>query len=189
MRRDKRYLDIEGMPLLARAAAAVAQVCDEVVVVTSSNVDRDGAMLLVDDRRWIVDERPGEGPLAGIEVALRSATTDAVLVVAGDHPQVRPAVLRLLIDELAARRDVHAAMVETDRGPQPLLAVYRTGSLATITPLLDTGERRARALCANLEVAVVARERWLAVDPEGRTAIDLDTPEDVTALRRDEPSP
>lgn len=187
MRRDKRYLDIEGMPLLARAVAAVAQVCDEVVVVTSSDADRDGSRPLADDRRWIVDERPGEGPLAGIEVALRSATTDAVLVVAGDHPQVRPAVLRLLIDELAARHDAEAAMLETDRGPQPLLAIYRTRSVATITALLDTGERRARCLPQHLEVAAVDRARWHSLDPDGWTAFDLDTPQDVAALRRDEP--
>lgn len=183
MQQDKRYLDIAGAPLLVRAVTSVGAVCDEVVVVTSSDDDRADARPLVADRPWIVDGRPGEGPLAGVEAALRAATTDAVVVVAGDHPDVAPTVLALLVDRLAASPDADAAMLATDRGPQPLVAVYRASTLAAISALLDGGERRARSLTEHLEVAIVDGPTWRAADPSGGSAVDLDTPQDVAARR------
>lgn len=184
MGRDKRHLDVRGRPLLARAAGALAGVCAELTVITSSPEDRDASRHLVPGHRWEVDLRPGQGPLAGIETALSTATHDLVLVLAGDHPALDPAVLELLADRLAHTPQAQAAVLVTDRGAQPLIAAYHRRALARVTRLLDDGERRARALLDHLEVVAVPPNQWAALDASAHTAIDLDAPADVEAYRR-----
>ncbi len=184
MGRDKRHLDVQGRPLLARSASALAEVCAELTVITSSPQDRDASRHLVPGHRWLVDLRPGQGPLAGIETALRCAAHDLVLVLAGDHPAADPAVLGLLASRLARTPGAHAAVLVTDRGAQPLVAAYHRDALPQVSQLLDGGERRARALLDQLEVVAVLPEQWAALDTSGRTPIDLDAPVDVETYRR-----
>lgn len=183
MGRDKRTLDIDGSPLLARAAAALAQACHDVLVVTASEADRRANRHLVADHPWLVDRRPGEGPLAGLETALAAARTELVVVLAGDHPSAAPAVLRLLATDLAAAPSAQAAVLVTARGAQPLVAAYRTSVLPTVSGLLVAGERRARRLLDHLDVLRIGPERWAPLDPDGDTSRDLDRPEDLTAYR------
>lgn len=182
MGRDKRWIEIDGVPLLRRVVDAVRPVVDDLHVVVATATDGEDIGELVDDASVEVDRRPGEGPLAGIETALDHARHELVLVVAADHPRLSPGVLRLLIRHLAQQMDHPAAAVVTDRGPQPLLAVYRRSALPTVTAMLDGGERRATALLDELGPIRLEPDVWRGADPAGSTAHDLDTPADLDAF-------
>jgi molybdenum cofactor guanylyltransferase len=173
---DKRLIAVDGVPLLARAVSAVQEVCDEVLVIAPD--DPVGA-----PARVVADLRPGQGPLAGLETAIAAARHPLVLVVATDHPWLSPAVLGLLVDRLVGT-DAPAVMLGTDRGPQPLVAAYRRQAGATITSLLDAGERRAVALVHALGPVIVHRDEWMALDPTGDTARDVDQPADLPDASR-----
>ncbi len=182
---DKRWVEIDALPLLARAVHSACAVSDDVVVVTSSpddgvNRSRHADRDVLSQARVARDLRPGCGPLAGIETALSVARHPTVVVVAVDHPWLHVEVLKLL----AARLDESSAMVAmlgTDRGPQPLVAAYDRRAVAVVTALLDDGERRALALIDALGAEVVRPDAWMQADPSGLTGVDVDTPE---ALRR-----
>jgi FdhD protein len=187
MGEDKRPLVVGGVPLLARAVAAVSAVADDVQVVIGTNDDVASLAALVTERsgpppRWHPDVRPDQGPLGGLEVALDRAADDLVLVLAGDHPQASPAVLRALLDLLEANPEATAAVLEDDRGPQPLVAAYRRTALPTVRALLDAGERRATRLLDHLDTVVLDRRAWQRLDPSGGTTVDLDTPADLRAV-------
>jgi FdhD protein len=181
---DKRALSVAGRPLLARAVDALREVVDEVVVVVA---DGDGPTVadLVDSAPMIVDLEPDLGPLGGLATALTRATTDLVVVVPGDHPALSADVLGRLVEMLAeATEAVDAALLGTDdRGPQPLLGVYRRRTHGTVQRLLDGGERRARALVDAVPHLVLPEASWRRLDPSRRTTVDLDTPHDVSAFR------
>jgi FdhD protein len=185
---DKRELVVDGVPLLARAVAAVQAVADDVQVVVGADDDVARlAGLLVDvpgpAPSWQRDLRPDHGPLAGIEVALANAPGDLVLVLAGDHPRAVTAVLRALVDLLRSQPEAMAAALDDGaNGPQPLVAAYRRAALATVRLLLDDGERRATRLLDHLDTVVLRPSRWRALDPSGATAMDVDTPTDVAAV-------
>jgi len=138
----------------------------------------------------VPDTRPGGGPLVGLETALLAhPDADAVVVVGVDHPWLEPGVLRLLVDRLLDERPrdlpgtagsaapVDAAMLITDRGPQPLLAAYRPSAVGAVSALLDGGERRLRVVADHLDVAALEPAVWRAEDPFGASAVDVDTPE------------
>ncbi|MEX0953322.1 MAG: formate dehydrogenase accessory sulfurtransferase FdhD [Nitriliruptoraceae bacterium] len=170
MGRDKRWVHVDGRPLLVRAVDALRGLCDEVLVVGSLGDHHDDRLT---DVTVVTDLRPGHGPLGGIETALHHASNDVVLLVAVDHPWLSSEVLRRLLDTLTGDPGAVVALLDTT---QPLVSAWRTSALSTVSDLLDDGERRATRLPEYLAVAVAD---WRDLDPDGRTTRDVDTPEDL----------
>ncbi|MET0772838.1 MAG: molybdenum cofactor guanylyltransferase [Candidatus Limnocylindrales bacterium] len=174
---DKRAVPIEGTPMLLRTIERLAGL---------------PVMLAIDPRdppnvplpahvRVIPDSRPGEGPLAALEAGLAALTVPTVLVVAADMPWVEPSVLRLLARRLASHAEVDVACLADSAGPRPLpLAVRRAATLAHLTSLLDTGERRLRALLPG--AAVIPPDEWRPLDPRQGTLRDVDVPADLATV-------
>ncbi|MFA9447116.1 formate dehydrogenase accessory sulfurtransferase FdhD [Egicoccus sp. AB-alg6-2] len=179
MGRDKRFVTLDGQPLLARAVGAVAAVCDEVTVVVATAEPLPALPVQVG---VVVDSTPGQGPLGGLITALETAAGDVVVVVAGDHPDLQPAVLGLLARTLAAA-DVDAVLLGDTHGvAQPLVGAYRRSAHAPLSGAFASGERRATAVLDHLDVLVLPPGDWRAHDPAGTTLVDLDTPDDVAAF-------
>jgi molybdenum cofactor guanylyltransferase len=174
MGRDKATLPVGGVELASLALAAAARVADPVVLVApEGHPARRLAARVVTD--------PGEGPLAALAAALAALDAEHVLVLAGDHPGLRVELLAHLV-ELAAG----AEAVACRRGPrlEPLVAVYRRDpALAAARAMLagPAGDRSLLGLLAGLRTVVVEEPRWRALDPDGRSFVDLDDPADLAA--------
>jgi FdhD protein len=183
MGRDKRSARVAGSSLLRRAVDAVLAVSDDVQVVISEEGDRAGVDRLLAGTavRVTTDARVGAGPLAGLETALEQAREDLVLVVAADHPELVPDVLRSLIGRAVEAPSCRATALGTDAGAQPLVAVYRRTALPVVSAHLDSGRRRAVDLLDALDPQLLEPASWRTLDPEGRTARDVDTPADLAA--------
>jgi molybdenum cofactor guanylyltransferase len=196
--RDKRALEVDGVPLLTRSARTLAALVDDVVVVIAHDEDPARVTSLIDvHARVVADARADHGPAAGLEVALATARHEHVLVLAGDHPDLEPSVLELLLDTATGggsgicrgsgsgqgrtAADHLAVALEGTYGPEPLLAVYRVDALPLVRAALDEGVRRLQDVLARLEPWCVPAATWRALDAEGRTLADLDTPSDVAA--------
>jgi molybdopterin-guanine dinucleotide biosynthesis protein A len=179
---DKRALLVDGEPLLRRVLRAVSTVADELVVVDSDRSRLPPALLSDMQARVVRDAWPDAGPLAGIEAGLRASTAPIAVVVAADAPWLESRLLRLLADELAGAPTSAAAAVESDRGPQPLVAAYRSEVAGVARTLLETGERRLGALLDAISVRSVDASVWRAVDPSGRSLRNLNRARDVRSL-------
>jgi molybdopterin-guanine dinucleotide biosynthesis protein A len=120
------------------------------------------------------------GPLAGLLTGLEALTDpDVALVLAGDMPGVRPAVLRLLVEALQADRSLAIAHLEADPvATLPLAA--RPGVVIPVAHALIAADRRSlRALLDSVPSHAIPMADWRAVDPGGATLRDIDTPEDL----------
>jgi molybdopterin-guanine dinucleotide biosynthesis protein A len=133
--------------MVDRAVAALRPHCAEVVVVSSRRDTPEGVF------RRIEDLRPGLGPLAGIEAALRHAARggyDAVVVLAVDLPLVNSDGVGLLLEAYTAPEAGAEGAVAASRAGdpdfEPLCAVYPSRYADAAADLLDRGERAARAL-------------------------------------------
>ena len=112
----------------------------------------------------IPDRRPGLGPLAGIEAALRygaERNAAAVFILAADLPHVGPeivaAVTAGLIPESASAPPLAAAAIRRGEPDfEPLCAAYDIRCAQMATQLLDGGERAARALMEAVDGRKVA---------------------------------
>jgi len=180
---DKRLVEVAGVPLLARTAAVLRTLVDDVQVVIARPEDRAlVSATLGDDVVVSLDAREGVGPAAGLEAALAGARHDLVLVVATDHPALATDVLALLVAR-ARTSSARAVALEGAHGGEPFLAVYRRDALAALRGMLDAGTRRMQDVLAGLAVELVPEAEWRTLDPDGATTADVDTPEDLDRLR------
>jgi len=177
--RDKRLLPVDGVPLLARTAATLRPLVDDLRVIVADAADTALVRSTVgDDVEVDVDAGSGIGPAAGLEVALAGARHDHVVVVATDHPALAAEVLTLLITRAHAS-DADAIALEGRYGGEPFLAVYRRRALPAVRAAIADGERRMRTVLATLRPELLAEAAWRAADPRGRTLVDVDAPADL----------
>ena len=176
---DKLAVDLEGRSVLDRAIDAVALGAVDVVVA--------GAPIGRSDVRTVDDPEPFGGPLQALGAALAEASTNVALVVAGDMPMLVPEVLRLLVEALVASPAIDAVVLQDPRDPsrrQPLPLAARVGpARSAAAAALGAGDRSLVRLLSRLDLAELPADRWLALDPEGRTLLDVDLPGDLERLR------
>jgi molybdopterin-guanine dinucleotide biosynthesis protein A len=172
---SKLDADLGGMTVLDRTIERLQPLVDEVLV-----IGRTGARPGV---RFIEDPRPFEGPLVGLAAGLDAAASDMILVVGGDMPLVQPGVLRLLAERLRMGSD-SAATLDDREGSRPLpMALRRAPARAAGAAAIEAGERSLRALLARLPASAVPEGQWQALDPEGDSLLDIDTPADLDRAR------
>lgn len=168
---DKALLVVDGERLVDRAARVLAGVCDEVMVAAGPLRPLD-----VPETRPVADAQEGGGPLSGLVGGLRAARNDLVAVLAVDHLDADPAVLRAL----AAVWQGEAAVVpEVDGRLQPLHAVWARHAAGPLQERLAGGDRSLLGAVAALDVRVAGRDVWAALDPSGRFAGNANAPADL----------
>ncbi len=177
---DKTLLDVDGRALVLRVVDAVADACDEVVVVTN----RPEAMAEVGiaaDIPVLTDEVAYQGPLGGLATAMASARNEWVLAVAADMPHLSAEVVGVLWN---AREGADVVVPVSERGPEPLLALYRVEAcLPAAREVLETGRRRLVAMFPRLRVAELPEAALRSVDPDLRSLVNVNTPADLAEAR------
>ena len=81
MGRPKAWLPWRGVPMVQHVVGVLRQVVDEVVVVTSEELDLPPL-----DARIVRDEQPEQGPLAGLAVGLRACEASLCYATSTDAP-------------------------------------------------------------------------------------------------------
>ncbi len=173
----KLVAPLDGRPLLQHTLDAVAAAgLDDVVVVLGSEAPAVEAAIAWRGERRLVNPRPQDGLSSSLRIGLDAAAedpaTEAVLVVLGDQPSVRPDVLAAVL----------AAGEATDR---PLVRV-RYADDAAPNPVLV--RRAAWALAAGLEgdrglgPLLDLRPELVAEVPVAGRNPDVDTPDDLARL-------
>ena len=151
MGRDKASAVLGGVSMLERTVDTLAEICADVVVVSSREETPTGAWDVIGDLR------PSAGPLAGLEAALSYGAREgyhAVFVLACDLPLVGVALVREVLrvgqlnEGLDTAAGAWAAAASRDGVPdfEPLCAAYSITCLPIAAALLDRGEGAARAL-------------------------------------------
>ncbi len=177
--RDKTAALLAGRTVLEHAvtglSAGAGVGLEDVVVVAPPSHPARAAL---PGARWVREEPPGGGPVAGLAaaVAVLDPALELVVVAAGDAPFAGEAVPSLL--DAVARPDADeldgAVAVDADGRDQPLLAVYRLAALRRALPAGSGGRLRD----------VVAALRLARVPVEARATLDLDTPADLATAER-----
>ena len=166
---DKALLAWRGATLIEWVALQVRQTVGSVTLVGAP--ERYSGL----DLAAIGEASPGQGPLSGLEAALRHSDCQLNLVVACDMPGLRAEALKDLVQAaVRAGADVCAAM-RPEGGPEPLCAVYHRRLLPQVQAALREGRLRMRDLLAQWEVV-----HWMDGRP-GLTA-NVNRPEDWEAM-------
>jgi molybdopterin-guanine dinucleotide biosynthesis protein A len=85
------------------------------------------------------DEIPGFGPLGGIVTALAHSARDWNLIVAVDLPYLTPEWLQALAERALESESADVIIPRSERGLEPLSAVYHRRALGVLRAALDAG--------------------------------------------------
>ena len=182
--RDKLVESVGGRPLFQLPLAALAAVCDEVVLVVGPDAEPPALLPSPVPIRIARDERRHEGPLVAASVGLAAVGGAFALIAAGDMPGLRRELLAVLVERSSADVDA-VALVDGERW-RPLPSLVRVGPARSLARrLVDSGERRLRALVAGLRLDAVPEAAWRPADPEGAWRRDVDVPGDLAESDRE----
>jgi molybdenum cofactor guanylyltransferase len=135
---EKSLLTVQGKTLIDHAIAQARSVSEDVFICGSKD-------LFSAYGRVVADVYTGCGPLGGIHAALTRSQTDLNLMLAVDTPFITKEFLAYLVQE-AQRSGAMVTVPATEKGRQPLCAIYRKGFLAAAEAALKTGTYKLDAL-------------------------------------------
>jgi molybdopterin-guanine dinucleotide biosynthesis protein A len=172
MGRNKALVPFLGRPLVQRVVRRLAGLGDELIVTT--NTPAELAFLGLPCYPDVIAER---GALGGLCTALTQARHPLVAVVACDMPFASPELFRLCLERIEGSDLV---IPRTEHGLEPLHALYRREAcLPAIHEALGGGLWRVDAWFGKVRVGVLEPTDYAALDPLGRTFLNVNTPEDL----------
>jgi molybdopterin-guanine dinucleotide biosynthesis protein A len=180
MGRDKAFVELEGRTLLERALELSRTVAQQVWIVGER--EKFSAFAPV-----IEDVFPGRGPLAGIHAALRASPSDLNLLLAVDIPFVKPEFLKYLVEQARASEAL-VTVPHSEKGFQPICAVYRRAFADLAESSLRTGKNKIDPLFAQVTMRAIEEKEISGLGFSPEMFRNLNTPEDLRQLRDEERS-
>jgi molybdopterin-guanine dinucleotide biosynthesis protein A len=137
----KALIDIGGMPMAARVAAAMSAAGCVSVIASGGDPDQLARVGLP----VLADRFPGSGPLGGVLGVLEffdahQPRPDGVFVVACDLPALTGVALDVLVKGAGAHPDVDVVVARTS-SIEPTCAIWRLSAIDRIRRFFDDGER------------------------------------------------
>lgn len=177
MGRDKAFLEVGGKMVIERVIERVRSLTDDLFINTNTPAQYEQFRL-----RMETDVYPGRAALGGIFTAIHAARHQHVLIVACDMPFLDLKLLRYLVD-LAPTADIVIPRV-TPPQPETLHAIYSKTCLPVIEPRLQANRLRIIGFFEAVSVRYVERREVARFDPDFRSFINLNTPDDLEEARR-----
>lgn len=133
--------------------------------------------------RVVADRYPGLGVLAGLHAALAETRTRHIFAVACDMPFLNDRLIRELVSR---RNEAEVIIPETEKGLEPLHAVYSTACLASAEAALRENRRRVVSFFHEVRVLHLPPSRVAELDPGFLSFRNINTPQEYFALRDQE---
>jgi molybdopterin-guanine dinucleotide biosynthesis protein A len=178
----KGELTLNGLPILQRLLNRLAWPGPTLLVTAPGREHPPGWRLFTNEA---TDPVAGEGPLRGILTALENASTDEVVVLPVDMPNITPPPLAWLaarLQDLPAAAAVMAELPGNPRGRiEPLPAAFRASTAQTLVRARLNGKQLAlHRLTESASVVVVpASGDW-----PGDFWVNLNTPSELATYQR-----
>lgn len=167
---DKAFLDISGTPVIGRVLRVLSGLFRRIIIVTNSPERYKGY-----DARVVKDSLGIRGPLTGIYSGMLASGDEYNFVVACDMPFLNPG----LVSYISGLAEGYDAVVPRVGGlPEPLHAVYRISLLPAMEKRLHGGKRQITGIFSDALVRYVSEEEIRRIDPELRSFVNLNTPEE-----------
>jgi len=132
MKKDKALLPVDGKTLIEYIIEQVKDRFAEILV-SVSNPDKFNFL----PYKIVVDERPGLGPMMGIQSALMASANEKNFVIGCDIPRIN---LNFLEDMVKKAKDSEIVIpVSEGRRLEPLFAIYSKAVQPKMKRLLDAG--------------------------------------------------
>ncbi len=182
MGRDKAFLELNGASLIQRTADLLAPLTAKTTLVISATQPANATNTnpySTFQLPTLADRWPNAGPLGGIATALSTAQTSWSLILACDMPFLTKEWLTFLLSQISGVSDqIDAIVPETNRGLEPLCAIYGSTCAPTFAAALDRGERKVTDVVSTLNLKRVNENEWRQFSPAGNLFGNLNSWQD-----------
>lgn len=182
MGQDKAQLELGGLSLLERVVG-VSSGFGEGVSLACGQTPRYAELGLP----LVLDESSESGPIAGLVAGLGSSSQTHLLAIACDMPFLSADLFQALWARVK-EQDLDVCFLESEKGREPLCAVYSRACLPFMRQALKAGNRKVTAF-QKVEGAEILRSGLLPLaslqdsSTYNRLA-NLNTPDDLERARR-----
>ena len=154
MGQDKRFLPLDGEPLLARTLRKGRAAGFRGIVLAAEGAQEELTTLAAEFGAILVtDEIPAQGPAAAIAAGLSAAETEWSLVLSADMPFYDFELVRALLPH--AEGDTQAVLPTLSGYWQPLAALYQRDAGAVFATAIARGDRKLGIILRELTVCEV----------------------------------
>jgi len=178
--RDKGLVVLAGKPLILHVIDRVSKVADEVLVVVSSEEQKNKFETILEEKaNLVIDKDDSQSPLVGAITGFESANAEYSLLLPCDTPLLSIQIVQFLLDMCTNRS---AAIPRWPSGYiEPLQAVYRTESALTAAKTaLKQGKMNMQSMIDNLRgVRYVSTMVLEQLEPDLLTFFNVNTPQDL----------
>jgi molybdopterin-guanine dinucleotide biosynthesis protein A len=190
MKRDKAWLEIEGVPMIERVIAAARPAVGQLgIIVNAANPQIERYEMLAADcgAKLIFDLQDHLGPLGGIHTALTNCgANESALILACDLPFITTEFLSLLCDlhrdrnPHSAFRIPHSITVPLDQSNrlQPLAAIYDQSLEAVVGEMLAARDFKVDLLYSRVSTRQVNFDEFAHLHDAERFFLNINTPEE-----------
>lgn len=174
--RNKAFETVDGERLIDRNVRLLGKHFPSVMIITIASFAHyiDLPVTLIRDIVSI------PGPLTGIYTALLFSQRDWIFVRAVDMPFLENSLVKFLVNAISDNIDV--VIPVTDRGHEPLCALYRRTCVRHIANVLESGGGRIIDFFPHIRVLEIPPEVWHVPDPKGISFYNINTPADLMEL-------
>ena len=204
MRRDKAWLEIEGLSMIERVIGAASPVVSRLgIIVNAANprIERYEKLAESHNAKLIFDLHEHLGPLGGIHTALAHCEADeSALILACDLPFITTEFLSFICNlhqtetphspsppphsPLPTPHSITVPLDQSNR-PQPLAAIYSQSCKAAVERMIAADELKVDLLYSRLPARRVQFAEFAHLPDAERFFINVNTPEEYQAARRE----
>ena len=167
----KGFLEIDGRRVIESNIELLKGVFDKVIISTNNP-----ELYFYLDVFMVGDAVTQRGPMTGILSALINPEISEVFVTACDMPQINVTLIKYIVKKWT--EDWDAVIPVFEKKPQPLLGVYSKKIAEKMEDDIKNGIKSLRLFLKRIRVLYINEEEVRAIDPEGRSFININTIED-----------
>lgn len=164
---DKSKLDFKGKSLVQRIIAEHQKIINDVYVVGKTSVEIDNIFCIADEIQDI-------GPIAGLYTGMNSIDAEWYLISPCDMPFLKSVHLeRIMIKGIETQ--AQAVVAKSDKGLEPLVAIYHNSVLPLIEDNVKGEKYAIRAIFSEIRTTYVDFDRKIF---ENDPFFNINYPED-----------
>ena len=172
----KAQLQVGGRRIIERVLAVFSGIFKDILLVTN-----DPEHHLEWDLTIVTDIYPMRSSLTGLHAGLFYTRTPYAFFSACDTPFLNPLLVRAMLERI--RPEVDIVVPITQKGSEPLSAVYARHCLEPIERQLSRGELKIDRFFRKMRVRPIPEAQLRRIDPDLISFFNVNTPQDLAAAR------
>jgi molybdopterin-guanine dinucleotide biosynthesis protein A len=183
----KGFIEIKGCKIIESNINLLRQIFDCVIISTN-----EPGLYFYLGVPMVGDIVKHKGPMTGILSALVTLEPPEIFVTACDMPFIKPQLVKYIVNKWtqskgnsslitrqpSPKNGWDAAIPVFDGKSQPLLGIYSKRIIRDMEDAIKKGNRSLREFLKRLDVIYIGEEEVRAIDPEGKSFVNINTLED-----------